>query len=291
MAQYKDLDFPLNVYALCLLLQEGKVDYLHYALINEQESVKTTSIFKAQQRATDLLLSHLPPPPCHILEVGIGLGTTALQLANLGYTITGISPDSNQITIARQLVGDNVTLDCITLENFSPTKNEKYDIVLFQESSQYINSHTLFAKTHSLLTEKGIVLITDEVGLQLTEKHQSFVLPSLDKLLMEASKCGFNLDEKIDLSAQAKPTVDYLLWVIEKHRTSLLEKLNLSEQTLVDLLTSLQEYKQKYNDGHYGYVFLKFIKGKPLSIKTTSKDFKIKDMTKHFFMNILRINK
>jgi hypothetical protein len=188
-------------------------------------------------------------------------------------------------------VGDNVTLECITLENFLPPKNKKYDVVLLQESSQYIKAHTLFTKAHNLLTDNGIVLITDEVGMKLTAKYQNFNLQSLNELLVQASKNEFKLIKQIDLSEQAAPTVDYLLWVIEKHNLTLLEQLNLSTQELNALINSLKEYKQKYSDGHYGYVLLKLTKNKPENMKTTSKDFKIKNIAKQFLMKFLLLNK
>jgi len=266
---YQGLVFPLNIYAHSLYLQEGNVDYLHYGLFKEGESIPHTSACKVQQRATDLLLARLPPPPCRILEVGIGLGTTALELAQRGYTVTGISPDSQQIALAQQRVKESVTLECVTLEAFSAPA-ESYDVILLQESAQYIQSLALFNKAHHLLAEPGLILISDEVGFQRTPKYTGYGLPLLTYTLAQAQRCGFELTEQMDLSAQAAPTVDYLLWVIKKHRASLLADLDLKQAVLDYLLSSLQEYKQKYRDDHYGYVLLKFAKTKAPRWKVTS---------------------
>jgi len=260
---YANLDFPLNIYAHCLYLQEGNVDYLHYGLFKEGES--NPSAREVQQRATDFLLARLPPPPCRILEIGIGLGTTALELAQRGYTVTGISPDPQQIAITRQRVKESVTLECVTLEAFSaPT--ESYDVILLQESAQYIQSLALFNKAYSLLAKHGLILIADEVGLQRTPKYTSYGLPLLTYTLAQAQRCGFELSEEVDLSAQAAPTVDYLLWVIKKHRASLL----VDSAVLDDLLSVLREYQQKYREGRYGYVLLKFAKTKAPRWKITT---------------------
>ena len=35
---YKDLSFPLNVFAHVLLIQEGRTDYLHYGLFQENQT-------------------------------------------------------------------------------------------------------------------------------------------------------------------------------------------------------------------------------------------------------------
>jgi len=253
---YANLDFPLNVFAYCLCVQENKVDYLHYGLFAENESIHDAK--SAQQRATDFLLAKLPKP-CRILEVGVGLGTTASQLAKLGYKITGISPDAKQIAIAKNNVTEPVKLKCTTLEEFTAPTNS-FDAILLQESAQYLNVLSLFNKAHDLLTPNGVVLITDEIALRRDATDIPSGLPLLDYTIAQAQRCGFNLTEQIDLSKQAAPSVDYLLWVIDKYRTNLLNDLNLTPEMLDGLQNSLQQYQQKYRDGRYGYIFLQFTK-------------------------------
>lgn len=253
---YADLDFPLNVFAYCICAQEAKVEYLHYGLFAETESFQNAKI--AQQRATDFLFSKLPKP-CRILEIGVGLGTTATQLAKLGYTITGISPDAKQIAIANNNITDNVKLECTTLENFTAPANS-FEVILLQESAQYLNVLSLFNKVHNLLSPNGVVLITDEIGLRRTEIDTASSLPLLDYTIAQAQRCGFKLTEQIDLSEQAAPSVDYLLWVIDKYRNNILTDLNLTASILDDLQASLQKYQQKYRTKHYGYIFLQFKK-------------------------------
>lgn len=254
---YAHLDFPFNVYAHCLYLQEGKVDYLHYGLFHPGESLE--KIQTAQQRSTELLLARLPKPPCRILEIGIGLGTTASVLAEHGYTVTSISSNAEQIALAKQHVQEDVTLQCVTYEAFSAPA-ESYDVILLQESAQSIQSLVLFNKAHHLLAEHGFILIIDEVALQRTAKDSFGVLPMLTYTLAQAQRCGFELKEQIDLSTPAAPTVDYLLWVIEKHQAKLLADLDLKPVALNELLASLRESQQKYRDGHYGYVLLNLAK-------------------------------
>lgn len=84
MASYKDFTFPLNAYSHILCKDYGDFEYLHYGLFEQGNP----NIKKAQQRATDLLFSHLPPCPCRVLEVGIGLGTTLSNLVKMGYDAT-----------------------------------------------------------------------------------------------------------------------------------------------------------------------------------------------------------
>ncbi len=139
---YKNLAFPLNVYAQSLYLQESQVNYLHYGLFKEGEVVQNVQISAVQQRATDLLLNYLPKPPCRILEIGLGLGTTTQQLVKLGYHITAITPSNNEINFAKQRLNDNnllksVQLKSVRFEDFVAPA-ESYDVILLQESAQYI---------------------------------------------------------------------------------------------------------------------------------------------------------
>src|SRR4051812_17622954 len=99
---YRDFYYPLNVFMHVLTKEEGRVDDLHYGLFESPDE----SIGAAQARSTELLLSRLPPPPARILEVGIGLGTTLDRLVRLGYDALGITPDAQQIAIARARFGE-----------------------------------------------------------------------------------------------------------------------------------------------------------------------------------------
>jgi cyclopropane fatty-acyl-phospholipid synthase-like methyltransferase len=259
---YKNLEFPLNVYAQSLYLQESQVNYLHYGLFKEGEVVQNVQISAVQQRATDLLLNYLPKPPCRILEIGLGLGTTTEQLVKLGYHITAITPSNNEINIAKQRLNDNdllksVQFKSVRFEDFVAPA-ESYDVILLQESAQYILPSALFKKAAYLLVKKGVILIADEVRLPHSDTTEH--LPLLTDILQQAKEREFRLTEQVDLSKQAAPTVDYLLWVIEKHREALLADLELTQTALDDLLIALRRYQERYGDGRYGYRLLHFVK-------------------------------
>jgi SAM-dependent methyltransferase len=258
-SQYFQLDFPLNVYAYTLYLQQGQVEYLHYGLVEEYEDVWEVGALAAQQRSTELLLARIPPSPCQILEVGLGLGTLAETLTKRGYQVTAISPDPYQLAIAKARLGDSIELQGVSFEEFN-SHGHNYDVVLLQESAQYLKSLTLFNKAYNLLNDQGQLLLVDEVGLRRTPDDTIEGLPLLKYSLAHATYCGFQLTEQLDLSKQAAPTLDYLLTAIDHHRDRLLADLPVSEPQLTGLLNSLRLYQQKYRDGRYGYVLLSFQK-------------------------------
>src|ERR1700682_5228143 len=101
---YREFYYPLNVFMHILTHEEGGVDYLHYALFDSENE----RIGAAQEHSTELLLSRLPPTPSRVLEVGIGLGTTLMRMAHLGYDVEGITPDEKQIAMVQARYGSEL---------------------------------------------------------------------------------------------------------------------------------------------------------------------------------------
>ena len=254
---FKDLTFPWNVYAHAVLLQEGKAAYLHYGLFQDGE----TSLNAAQQFSTELLLAKLPPPPCRILEAGVGLGTTFSLLQQRGYDVHGITPDHRQIAHIQESQGAAATISCHSLEVFT-AEPESFDVMLFQESAQYIESLVIFNRALDFLTPSGQLFIIDEFTVRQDE-ISSRDLHQIDNMIALAERLGFELLEHRDLSAMAAPMLDYLLKVTRTHRHSLIRDLALNDEQLNQLDASNRISREKYASGHYGYALLHFRKKTP----------------------------
>lgn len=239
---YRDFYYPLNVFMHILTAEEGGVEYLHYGLFEREDE----PIGEAQERSTKLLLDRLPPPPARLLEVGIGLATTLNRLATMGYDAEGITPDEKQIAMVRARFGDALRIHCAPFEIF--TSDRAYDAIVFQESSQYIDSEALFAKA-ATLTRRVIVL--DEFAMQPLDTpgalrtHASFI---------DAAKHhGFEITEDLDLSKMAPPTVRYFIKRLPAHRDRLIADLGLTSEQVDELIVSGESYVRRYEDGVYAY--------------------------------------
>lgn len=204
---YRDFYYPLNVFMHVLTHEEGGVEYLHYGLFNHPGE----SIGAAQEHSTELLLERLPKPAARILEVGTGLGTTLARLTRLGYDATGITPDEKQIAIVRERYGDGVRVEQISFEQF-PAR--PVDVVVFQESSQYMDPRVLFAKAAEMTRH---VIVLDEFAV-----HPGGSLHHLGSFLDAAADSGFRKMEDVDLSARAAPTIDYFLKRLPGYRGALM---------------------------------------------------------------------
>jgi SAM-dependent methyltransferase len=240
---YRQFAYPLNVLVQILLLEEGRVDALHYGLFEDTAE----EIGTAQARSTTLLLSRLPPPPARVLDVGCGLGTTLHELMLRGYAAEGVTPEPSQLALAAERYRDGLSIHCVTFEALTPPP-VPFDVVMFQESSQYIDAAALFV-TARTMTER--VLVLDEFAVR--PAVPAGPLHSLARFLDAAAAAGFAPVENLDLSTQAAPTIDYFLARLPRHRERLQEELGISGAHVDTLIDSGQQYRDRYRAGSYGY--------------------------------------
>jgi SAM-dependent methyltransferase len=233
-----------------LTREEGEVRDLHYGLFEHADE----PILQAQQRATDLLFERLPPPPARVLDVGMGLGRTLATLTRQGYEAEGITPDPQQVGLARATFGETLPARVASFETFGGDR--RYDVLLFQESSQYVDSVALFDRAARLLAPRGVLLVLDE--FRIRSAQQPGDLHRLDEFHGAASRFGFSCTEEVDLSRQAAPTVDYFLARLPRYRAELRSELALADEQLETLLESGRRYRELYRSGEYGYRLLQF---------------------------------
>jgi hypothetical protein len=243
---YRDFYYPLNVFMHILTHEEGGVDSLHYGLFEREDE----PIGAAQERSTRMVLERLPPPPARLLEAGIGLGTTLDRLMRRGYEVVGITPDEKQVAAARARYPE-ADIRVAPFETFRD--EQRFDLILFQESSQYIQSNALFAKAAELADH---VLVLDEFALQPVERADA--LHPLQGFIEAAALHGFRKTEEIDLSRAAEPTVGWFMKRIPRYKEPLVRDLGLTAEQVDELVTSGESYRDLYRRGVYGYRLLQF---------------------------------
>lgn len=236
---YLDFYYPLNVFMHLLTLEEGEVRYLHYGIFDRESE----PLIEAQERSTSMLLDRLPAAPARILDAGSGIGTTLSRLTRLGYEVTGITPDAQQVAFIRARYGESVR---ILEERFETLADERrFDVVLFQESSQYIDSDALFAKAAQLTRR---VLVLDEFAMSSVGHLRPW-----SSFTEAAARHGFIAEEQLDLTARAAPTIDYFNVRYPKYRDRLIADLGLSAETIDELIRGGLAYRAAYERGDYVY--------------------------------------
>lgn len=236
---YARLSFPLNAYACAVALEEGEVHGLHYGF-----DLGRDNILAAQRRATDYLLERLPPPPAKLLEVGVGICATARELVELGYDYHGVTPDPSQASLCTEA---GLRVIHSPFEQLPATA--QYDLILFQESAQYIDTRILLMQSHILLREGGRLIIADEVDTRVLEPARA--------LLGEA---GFRLLREEDVTERALPTLDYLIRILQRNRDAVMKRISVDGTRYSQLMTSLEVRRRAYRDGHFRYLFLELVK-------------------------------
>lgn len=236
---YTKLPFPHNIYAKALLLAEGSVQALHYGFNPQQDNLQL-----AQHRATKYLIQQLPKPPAKVLEVNADLGYAASQVIKEGYEYTGLAVDEIQLVHCESLQLRGRFMNTPFLDHWVEIP---YDVIFFQEASQKrISATSRLQHAWQLLGAKGYLLILDEIE---TNK--------LSELLQLAEQTGFAIVKQEDLSAQAAPTLDYLVDLLYDYRKELLQKLSLSSVKLTEVIYMLEMRRQHYLQKNYAYMFFK----------------------------------
>ena len=243
---YRDFHYPLNVFMHLLTREEGQVRALHYGLFDSPDE----PIRSAQERSTELLLSTLPPPPARVLDVGIGIATTLARLIEGGWDAEGITPDEKQVVYARLRHGDALPIFLTPFESFEA---QPYDCVVFQESSQYIDSDALFARAAKLTKH---VVVLDEFATRPLDAAGS--LHDFDRFVAAAASNGFAKISEVDVGMKASHTISYFLARIPQHRAALIADLGLDDNRIDELLESGAKYRELYLDGTYTYRLLEF---------------------------------
>lgn len=251
---YRDFYYPLNVFMHILTLEEGDVRYLHYGLFQNPDD----SIDEAQERSTEVLLAQLSPPPARILDVGVGLGTTLARLVRHGYDAEGITPDAEQIAMLTARHGDALRVHAARFEDFHTER--LFDALVFQESSQYIDSQALFKRARDLAPR---VVVLDEFALRDVPFAGS--LHRLDEFLEAARQNDFLPARQEDVSEQAAPTIEYFTRRLPRFREILIADLGLKYEQIDELIESGERYRDLYRTGAYGYRLLCFDRGSRIS--------------------------
>lgn len=132
---------------------------LHYGYWPSPPSgtISLTDFRGAQAAYSRLLLSYVPDTAQRVLDVGAGVGDNARLLASQGRSVFAISPDANHGKFYPK-DAPRLAFEQTRFEDFRT--HERFDLVLFSESHNYIDHATALEKSRALAKDGAHVLVS-----------------------------------------------------------------------------------------------------------------------------------
>ena len=194
------LDIQLNLYKFFF-----DSDYMHYGYWPSGLDVKAINLRQAQENYSQFTFSHIPKEVKSIADIGCGAGKVAEELINLGYNVTCISPPSHLTDKATERLTGKAKVYASGFEDFK-CNGEKFDLIFFSESYQYIDIQKGFEQCNRLLNPGGYILLSDFFHI-----HQSKgPLGGGHRLSVfydELKHQPFELVEDLDITERIAPTM------------------------------------------------------------------------------------
>lgn len=197
-------------------------EHLHFGLFLSPDD----DFAVAQDRNMQHLLRWIPVDAAKVLDVGCGIGGTSVTLAERGHHVTAFAPDQPLIDYGRALAAQRgVAARCqffrATLQDV-PGNTEPFDVVLSQESLQYIHPlHWTMQRLFQLTKPGGRLVIGDQV-LRAPEHRKHVQFHTSQDILAEAKAAGFVLVHHQDVTAMARHTVPVSLRLLRQLRPEIL---------------------------------------------------------------------
>ena len=232
-----------------------KSDHLHFGLWRENNS--HLSMEEAQEAMFEYLLSFFPQPPAEVLDVGCGLGLSACLMSQKGYKVTAIAPSFEMIQYAQQTYGGSgVKFKVLGFfdEDEVVFTRKRYDIVLFQESSQYVSPlDDVLEKARRLLEDNGFLIIGDEICYDESIKTETAVHLSRD-FTVSLAEHGFRIVENKRIGKEIFPTYDFVIRELTKNQNRIMTECQKKDSAGIDFFIDGWKRQKDWNlQGKTGY--------------------------------------
>lgn len=215
------------------------LDHLHYGYWDKEDPVNLNGLIQAQEKYTTLLLANIDEQlnqtkePC-ILDVGCGTGAILCRLLQRGYRVDGVSPSDYLVGIINKRLAKtdgaphkNRTQIFHSTFEAMPVEKEKYDLVLFSESFQYLNLEKAYPVLKAIVKPNGKIIICD--FFKLTTKRAPGLFGGghlLSRFYEDLPKWGLRIAKDQDITSNMSPSIDLLDRLLNERGVPALETLN-----------------------------------------------------------------
>ncbi len=193
---------------------------LHYGFWEKGEKPTVSKFPHAQERYTEFLIQHINQAlgdkrEGRILDVGCGVGHTMYELLKIGYRVDGIVPYPWMAKMAeenaRRIDPDGTkakVYECRFEELPVSNVREKYELIFFSESYQYIPMQESFELMRELLSTDGKVVIFDFFTREGARKKSKIRGGhTLVKFYDLVTRNGYEVNTDIDVTEHLSPNL------------------------------------------------------------------------------------
>lgn len=185
-----------------------KLEHLHYGYWTSDLPVEMANLHEAQKRHADFLISHIPGGVRTVLDVGCGTGQTAKRLTEMGLRVDCVSPSASLAARARSLLTEASNVFECPYEELDI--QQRYDLILFSESFQYIRLEKAIEKSFTLLGPGGYLLIFDVFKTSSNGHVGVGGGHKLGEFYKQMAAYPFELVADLDVTEQTAPNLDLL---------------------------------------------------------------------------------
>lgn len=195
--------------AVGLVLGEGllNMEDLHYGYWTEGLRIGLPQFAEAQEKYSHFLISHIPAGVKTILDVGSGAGKQVARLLEKGYEVDCVSPNAYLTQRLQRVLNGKGTIYPCKFEEMKTDK--KYDMVLFSESFQYVDTRVAIPKAALLLNPGGYLMISDFFKRSnLPDNGPLGGGHDFDPFCRFMDQSAFAREADLDITAQTAPTME-----------------------------------------------------------------------------------
>lgn len=254
----------LGLVATQQLLQ---VEDLHYGFWEKGTTPSMEKLWEAQHQHTLFLIQHIEAAlgtekTGKILDSGCGVGTTIKHLLEKQYHVDGLVPSDwmakktgEKILPYQQAIPSKI-YSC-RLEDFpTETLPEKYRLVFFSESFQYVNLEKAFEILNEILSPAGKVIIFDFFQKEgVPGKPRLKGGHSLRKFYDMVESAGYSIETDLDVTENLSPNLALIQNLLSERILPFLKTLDEFLSARYPLLYKLFKYlfRKKLKKLQYKY--------------------------------------
>ena len=181
---------------------------LHYGYWPKGKTATIQNFSEAQKAHSKLIIDHFPDGTQRILDVGSGSGNLALKLINKGFQVDCVIPSEFLAEQVRAKLGNQSTIHICGFEDVP--ESEKYDLILFSESFQYVKLGESMVKIMTMLNPGEYLLICDFFRRDVPGKSPMGGGHSWQGFQDIITKHPLKMVADLDITEETAPTIDLL---------------------------------------------------------------------------------